>query len=73
MSVCKLASVVSDSLQPCRLWPTGQASLSVGFSRQVYCSEWPCPPPGGLPDPGIRPASPVSPALQAGSVLLSHW
>ena len=40
-----------------------QACLSVGFSRQEYCSGLPCPPPRELPDPGIEPASPVSPAL----------
>ena len=30
------------------------------------------PSPGDLPDPGIKPASPVSPALQAKSLPLSH-
>ena len=44
----------------------------MGFSRQEHCSERPCPPPGGLPDPGIKPAPPVSPALWADSVPLSH-
>jgi len=39
-----------------------QASLSVGFSRQEYCSGLPFPSPGDLPDPGIEPRSP---ALQA--------
>ena len=34
-----------------------QAPLSMGFSRQDYCSGSPCPPPGDLPDPGIEPAS----------------
>jgi len=29
----------------------------MGFSRQNYWSELPCPPPGYLPDPGIEPAS----------------
>ena len=29
----------------------------------------PRPPPGDLPDPGIEPASPVSPALQVDSLL----
>ena len=42
-----------------------QAPLSVGFSRQECCSGLPCPPPGGLPHPGIEPASP---ALQMGSL-----
>ena len=44
-----------------------QAPLSMGFSRQEYWSGLPCPPPGGLPDPGIEPASPATPALQADS------
>ena len=33
-----------------------QAPLSVGFSRQEYRSGLPCPPPGDLPDPGIKPS-----------------
>ena len=45
---------------------TRQAFLSVGFSRQEYWSELPFPPPGHLPDPGIKPASLVSPALAGG-------
>ena len=49
-----------------------QAPLSMGFSRQEYCSGLPCPPPGDLPDPGIEPMSPVAPALQADSLPLSH-
>ena len=32
-----------------------QASLSMGFSRQVYWSGLPCPPPEDLPNPGIKP------------------
>jgi len=35
------------------------------FSRQEYWSRLPYPPPPDLPDPGIKPTSPVSPALQA--------
>ena len=40
-----------------------QAPLFIGFSRQEYWSGLPCPPPGDLPDPGIKPMSLVSPAL----------
>ena len=43
-----------------------QVPLSVGFSRQEYCSGLPCPPPGDLPDPGIKPKSLMSPALAGG-------
>ena len=34
-----------------------QAPLCMRFSRQEYYSGLPCPPPGDLPDPGIKPAS----------------
>ena len=37
-----------------------QAPLSMGFSRQEYWSQLPCPPPGDLPKPGIKPRSPTS-------------
>ena len=46
-----------------------QALLSMGFSWQGYWCGLPCPPPGDLPDPGFKP---VSPALQADSLPLSH-
>ena len=42
-----------------------QAALSMGFSRQEYWSGLPFPPPGDLPNPGIKPMSPVSPELLA--------
>ena len=37
----------------------------MGFSRQEYWSGLPLPSPSDLPDPGIKPGSPV---LQAGSL-----
>jgi len=40
------------------------------FCRQEYWSRLPCPPPGILPDPGIKPASLMSPALEGGSLPL---
>ena len=40
-----------------------QAPLFMGFSRQEYWSGLLCPPPGYLSDPGIRPASFMSPEL----------
>ena len=45
-----------------------QVPLFMGFSRQEYWSVLPFPPPGDLSDPEIKPASPVSPALQADSL-----
>ena len=45
------------------LWTVAlQAPQSMGFSRQEYWNGLPCPPPGDLPDPGVKP---TSPALQA--------
>ena len=50
------------------LWTVArQAPLPIGFSRQ-YWSGLPCPPPGDLPDPGIKPTSPLSAVLQADSL-----
>ena len=52
------------------LWTIArQAPLSIGFSRQEHWSGLPCPPPGDLPNSGIKP---TSPALQADSLPLSH-
>ena len=36
----------------------------MGFSRQEYWGGLAFPLPGGLPDPGIKLGSPVSPVLQ---------
>ena len=46
-----------------------QVPLSMGLSRQQHWSGLPCPPPGDLLDPGIKPRSP---ALQADSLLLGQ-
>ena len=48
------------------LWTAArQAPLSMGFSREEYCSGLPCPSPGDLPNPGTEPRSP---ALQVDSL-----
>ena len=48
-------------------WPLAcQTPLSMGFSRQEYWSRWSFSPPGNLPNPGIKPMSPESPALAGG-------
>ena len=46
--------------------------LFMGFSSQEYWSRLPFPPTEDLPNPGIEPASPAAPALQADSLPLSH-
>ena len=49
--------IMSDSATP---WTVAyQTALSVGFSRQEYCSGLPFPSPGDLPDPGISSTSPA--------------
>ena len=57
------SSVVSVSVFLTPWTVACQAPLSVGFSRQEYWSALPFPPPGDLPDPGIKPTSLMSPAL----------
>jgi len=57
-------SVVPDCAA---LWTLArQAPLSMEFSRQEYWSGLSCPSPGGLPDPGIEPASLMSPDFSGG-------
>ena len=52
------------------LWTVAhQAPLSMEFSRQEYWSRLPFPPPGHLPDPGVKPTSLASPALTVASPL----
>ena len=46
------------------LWTiTHHAPLSIRFSREEYWSGLPCPSPVDLPNPGIKPAPLMSPAL----------
>ena len=68
---CLVASVVSDSLNHIDCSPPG-FSVHEDSPRQEYWSGFPCPAPGDLPNPRIKPRSP---ALQADSLpffTLSH-
>ena len=47
-----------------------QVSLSMGFSRQEYWSELPCPTTRNLSDAGMKS---TSPSLQVDSLPLNHW
>ena len=64
-SLCERSLKVKvKSLSHVRLFATPwivahQAPLFLGFSRHDYCSGLPFPSPGDLPDPGIKPRSPV--------------
>ena len=54
------------------LWTVAcQMPLSMGFSRQEYWSGLSFPPPGDLPDSGIKPTSLMSPALAGGFFVTS--
>ena len=46
-----------------------QDPRSVGFSRQEHWSGLPCPPPGDLPDPGVKSQSPAL----AGRLFFTIW
>jgi len=59
-SVAKLCPTLCN---PMDCSPPGR--LSMGFSRQEYWSGLPFPPPGDLPNPGIKPMSPEPPAFPA--------
>ena len=65
--VAQLCPTLCDPMEPTRLAP-----LFMEFSTQEYWSGLLFPSLGDLPNPGIEPTSPVSPALQADSSLLSH-
>ena len=53
LTLCDLMDYIARLLRPCR------------FSRPGSWSGLPCPPPGDLPNPGIKPRSPT---LQADSL-----
>ena len=65
-AVCAVCSVMSDSCDPVEC--TCQASLSTEFSRQDYWTGLSFPPPGDLPDPRIKPVSPVPPTFKVDSL-----
>ena len=72
---CELSLCVCSQLCPtlhdfCTV--AHQAPLSMGLSSQEKWSKLMFRPLGDLPDPGIRPLSLASPALQVDSLLLGH-
>ena len=74
MHVCVLSHFSCVRLFATPWTVTCQAPLSMESSRREYWNGLPCPPPGDLPDPGIKPVSPVSPTLAGGSFTTSiNW
>ena len=64
--LCMHAQLLQSCLILCNSMDGHQAPLSMGFSRQEYSSGLLFPPPGNLPDSGIKLRSP---ALQVDSLL----
>ena len=64
-----LLPVRAKSFSRVRLFVARQAPLFMGLSRQAQQSEFPCPLPGDLPNPGMEPEF-LSPAL-AGEFFLT--
>ena len=48
-----------------------QAPLSRGFSREEHWNGLPCLPPGALSNPGVEPASLMSPVWEGGFLTTS--
>ena len=59
---CSVAQLCPTLEAPCIV--ACQTPPSVNFSRQEYWSGFPFPSPRDLPHRGIKPISPVSPALE---------
>ena len=73
-SSCKSCTCAQSRLI---LWDPMDCSPQGSFihgilQAQEYWSGLPFPPPGDLPESGIEPTSPMSPALQADSLPLGH-
>ena len=70
---CMLPCVYRVQLCVTQWTAAPQAPLSMGFFRQEYQSGLPRPPPGDLPNPGIKPVSLTSNLhWQMGSLPLAH-
>ena len=60
MCVCAHPCSVAKSCPTVTLWTVAhQVSMFMGFPRQEYWRGLPFPSPGDLPDPRIKPTSPV--------------
>ena len=64
MYVCTRTQSCPTLCNPCT--EASQAPLPMEFSRHEFWSGLPFPFPVDLPDPGVEPSSPVSPALTRG-------
>ena len=44
----------------------------MGYFKQEHWNELSCPPPGNLPDPGMKPIYLMSPELQTDYLPMTH-
>ena len=58
--VCFVIQLCLTLCDPMTVAP--QVPLSTGILQQEYWSGLPCPPPGGLPNPGVKPRALALPA-----------
>ena len=66
MNICHAMYVFSHVQHIVTPWTIAlQAPLPMEFFRQEHWSGLPFVLPGNIPDPGIKPESPISSALQA--------
>ena len=76
LPLCVCSACSAAKLCPILCDPTdcinSQAPLSLGFPRQEYWSGQPFPSLGDLPDPGIEPTSPASPARAGWFFTIEH-
>ena len=78
LMTCDLSEACAQLLSQVWLFVTPwtvahRAPLSTGFPRQEYWRELPFPHPGDLPDLGIEPMSPESPAFAGGFFTTAPW
>ena len=67
MAICLHVCMLSHVQVFLTSWTVAhKAPLSIQFSLKEQWSRLPFLPPRDLPNPGIKPASPVSPALAGG-------
>ena len=70
--VTKFTAAAAKSLQSCPTLCDLMDCSPPGSSVHWYRSGLTCAPPGGLPNPRIKPASLTATALQADALLVSH-
>ena len=61
--LCLVAQFCLTLCNPVECSPPGSSVHGDSLDKDTGVSEFPCPPPGELPNPGVEPTSCASPAL----------